>query len=275
MAQPWVGHLFLNSAELYDPATGTFSATGAMTVPRVQAAATLLANGKVLIAGGYGGDGKTGSSAELYDSSTGTFTATGSMAVVRNCPSATLLPNGKVFITYGTGCDDIEADGPLSSPELYYPEARAFVPAGPGLPAVSAFSANLLPTGTVLLGLSPVDCPCASGGGLYDPSSERFTFIGKTAYAGCNATGAPLSDGTVLISGGDEGCATGVLASSEVYDPIIATFLQTGDMTAGRRNHTATLLKNGGVLVTGALAAAFAVHPACIASPRLKSTIRR
>ena len=68
------------SAELYDPATGTFSPTGTMTVNRYGHTATLLANGKVLIAGGLGTTGYR-ASAEVCDPGTGLFSATGGMTI--------------------------------------------------------------------------------------------------------------------------------------------------------------------------------------------------
>ena len=87
-----------------------------MSVARQDDTATLLANGKVLIAGGENTDTRTLSSAELYDSAAGRFTLTGSMTVPRMNHTATLLSDGRVLITAGQN-----ADGGLSSAEIYYP----------------------------------------------------------------------------------------------------------------------------------------------------------
>ena len=106
------------SAELYDPATGTWSPTGSMLEARQQQTATLLGNGKVLIEGGVAysdAPGTVFASAELYDPADGTWTATGSMSEARHANTATLLANGKVLVAGGAG------GGYLASAELYDP----------------------------------------------------------------------------------------------------------------------------------------------------------
>src|SRR5690349_11623981 len=89
---------YLNSSELYDPATGTWSVTGRLNRGRFWHTATLLQNGKVLVAAGGGGD----SSAELYDPATGNWSITGGLVMARYGQTATLLQNGKVLIVGGS-----------------------------------------------------------------------------------------------------------------------------------------------------------------------------
>src|SRR4029077_3599669 len=87
---------------LTNPAkAASFTSSGSLATARYFHSATLLSNGKVLVAGGAGLSTSVQSSAELYDPSTGTWSATGSMITGRYQHTATMLPNGKVLIAGG------------------------------------------------------------------------------------------------------------------------------------------------------------------------------
>jgi hypothetical protein len=137
------------SAELYDPANGSFTATGSMAVVREFETATLLANQQVLIAGGFGVSDAL-SSAELFNPATGTFAPTGNLTDARNLAAATLLGSGKVLVAGGSDLTDV-----LNSADLFDPAANsgagAFTPAGTMTDSREDFTATLLPSGQVLL----------------------------------------------------------------------------------------------------------------------------
>jgi hypothetical protein len=197
----WIGN-----PELYDPATGMFSANGNMVFPRVWHSATLLPNGKVLIAGGWGGYGWVGnylSSAELYDPTTGTSTSTGYMTTFRSDHTATLLPNGKVLIAGGT------SDG-YSYPnlaELYDPDTGSFSAIGSmGIPR-DRHTATLLSNGKVLFAGGMSNGSILKSAELYDLATGIFSSTGSMSTPRIYYTATLLPNGKVLAVGGIDNSA--------------------------------------------------------------------
>ena len=234
-----------NTADLARRASGLFESTGSMAIGREAHAATLLADGRVLVTGGVIPSGIWWipiSEAEIYDPTSGTFAVVGNMNVARAYHTSTLLPNGKVLITGGG-----YPTNSVNSAELFDPATGSFTPTGQMTTARTSATATLLLNGRVLI---------VGGGGttaeLYDPSTGLFTPTGSVAIPRIWHTATLLTDGTVLIAGGCS--AGGETASTEIYDPVTGSFTPGPSMRQGRFSHTATLLPDGSVLFAGGAA---------------------
>ena len=244
---------FLASAELFDPSTGTFTSTGAMATPLEDHTATLLPNGKVLIAGGNSSNGVAVASAELYDPATGTFSPTGSMATARGYHTATLLRDGRVLIVGGAPGAWTSSDPMIVSAEMYDPKTGKFSATGQLSDARGWHAATLLADGRVLItgGQSTAGEQLASAE-LFDPRTGTFTPTGPMVVARQYHTATLLTDGRVLVAGGGVDYTNlNFLASAETFDPTTGVFTATGSMADARTYHGASLLPDGRVLVTG------------------------
>jgi hypothetical protein len=262
----------VRTAELYDPATGTFSPTGnditrfydreidkfyyrgRMGTVWTKHTATLLADSRVLIAGGSNSDAKSLASAELYSLLDGKFTPTGSMVYSRREHRAIRLADGRVLITGGVD----SSDRILSTAEIYDPASGKFSLTTAAFPGTNMMdqryehTATLLGDGQVLVAGGADSQSILATAELYNPSRGSFSCIGGH-FGGpdgpCNrsvhdyrsyAAAVALVDGWVLVVGGynfstsiartptgPSAVPFSLVSSAEVYNPANGTFTST------------------------------------------------
>jgi hypothetical protein len=282
------------TAEVYDPATGTFSPTaGAMTVPRHLHAAIALPGGKVLITGGRSRSGnRTGevASAELYDPATRRFTATGSMTEARDAHAIAFSARGALVTggrnpgiasaeTYDATTGSFSATGSLNAGRKLHtatlahgmvlvwggassPSGGAEVYAGGAFSATGAndpvrrHCAVALRDGRVLVaGGVASDGLTESSAGIFDPQTRQVTSCGSLNRPRSDFTATLLADGRVLIAGGKSHGNDNhrALDEIEIFDPATLAFTLDPNrrLRAKRYGHTATALADGRVLIVG------------------------
>jgi hypothetical protein len=272
-----------NIAEIYNPVTDAFTPAGSGLMPteRTYHTATLLRDGRVLIAGGMNRMGKALDGAILFDPRSGKFIPTGSMAEPRYNAAATQLPDGRVLISGGASTPAVYArphqekqeEQSLDTAEIYDPGTGKFSPAGKVervfdltsnrimmrasmTTARREHTATLMTAGPlmgqVLIagGIGDQNKPIASAE-LYAPATNTFKATGNMTVARTFQSATALRDGRVLIAGGTD-AGDQALATAELYDPASSRFTLTADpMQHARYRHVAVLLTNGDVLLAG------------------------
>jgi uncharacterized repeat protein (TIGR01451 family) len=267
------------SAEVYNPAQDSFTLVGPMSNARQYHSATLLHNGKVLVAGGQGSSGAI-TSLELFDPTNNVFAPAASLAVARTSHSATLLPNGDVILAGGAGTQTlVERFSPAAGPGSVSPAGHLAVPR-------SGQVATLLPDGQILFAggadaaqpfaekfnpVTGVSVPVAPAGHalpavaaaqgkvllygytisphfgaeLYDIENNSFETVAAVPTPANGANYLVLSSGEVLITGGLN------LSTVNLFSPLAGTFTNSYPLNVCRGNHSAVELADGRVLLTG------------------------
>ena len=206
-----------NKAEIYNPATGTWTATGALRAVRHAMTATRLARGKVLVAGGATAAMDALNSSEIYDPVAKTWTLGLKMVTARSDYASLMLGTGKVLFTGGENINGVS----IKNAELYNPSTGTFTATGGMTATREEHTAVLLANGNVLVSggnkkTLTTQTPLASAE-LYNPTTGTWTATGSMSHARSGHTSTVLHNGNVVNAGGSD--AVNELSSAELYTP--------------------------------------------------------
>lgn len=228
--------------------SGQFRTVGALAQPRLQHAAALLPDGRVLIVGGIVRDPADPNAtwmstahAEVFDPATELFSAVAPMALPRDRPRATTLADGRVLVTGA-------ARGPsgfVATTELFDPITNTFVAGPPTLAVHRVHTATRLADGRVLVAGESVEA--------YLPASGSFHPLPPLNLLSPSHEAARLANGRVLASGGPHQGSSGggTRVDAEELDPTTSAFAITGSMATPRASHQLTALVGGRALASG------------------------
>jgi hypothetical protein len=210
------------TAEIYDPASGTFTFTGSMTTPRYSHSATLLPDGDVLIAGGSASSvtGVPLATAELYNPINETFSAIGNMNTAHANHTATLLADGKVLVAGGSNQPSAARNSVTAVAELYDPATHTFTLTSAMQAAREFHQAVRLANGEVLVAGGDNSLNVLASTEVYDPSTGIFETDATMEVSRDNFTATLLDNGDVLVAGGLTGYTEAAdTATAELYTP--------------------------------------------------------
>jgi N-acetylneuraminic acid mutarotase len=236
-------------------AQAAWSGMDPLPTGRYNHTATVLPDGRVLVAGGA--DTAPLATARLYDPAANTWSDTGSLKLARQGQSAALLKDGDVLVAGGCvpGTDPTAVCDYTSTAEIYHPDSGTWTQVANMGTGRFEPTMTVLQSGKVLVAGGVGDADSAhrnvalQSAELYDPTLHTWSDAGAMSAARSGATATLLDDGTVLVAGGYDD-ANGWLSSAEIYDPS-SGWTATGSLADARDGATATKLDNGDVLVAG------------------------
>jgi hypothetical protein len=244
-------------ARLYDPALERWSPAGDMAISRGYHVAIRLKDGRVLVAGGNTQIPPYTPPVEIYDPSSNSWSTAAPMDPgLEKSPSdtfrAVLLRDGRVFFLNGYTA----TAGIFNPTSKTWSDVRAPMRGLYSDYTIRAgyrnFSATLLSNGKVLVAGGSLDNGGTVRPEVYDPATNRWSLTPPMLHDRQGHSATLLANGLVLVSGGtDSSRVGGVTATAELFDSATNRWSLTGGMAVARSGHTATLLKNGKVLVVG------------------------
>ena len=242
VAGGWEAEGLTRSAEIFDPGRRRFAATGSLAGARGGFTATLLADGRVLFAGGAR-DGRALASTEIYDPRTGRFTAAGAMFEARAAHAAVRLRDGRVLVVGGSRAGEV-----LRSAEVFDPSTERWSRTGKLRAPRQKHGAVLLRDGRVLV-VGGSDARDWRGrlasAELWHPRTGRFVPVAAMTTRRFKLTDAVVRvpSGRVAVAGGSD--------TVETFDPGRRRFETAGRFDRELFFATATVLRNGQVLIVG------------------------
>jgi hypothetical protein len=254
----------LATTELYDPSTGRWTAGPPMSQARFFHNAVLLADGRVLVAGGLSrttvNTAAGLSSAELFDPATNTWAATGAMTDRRSLATLTRLADGRILVVGGTFDTGYGYATQLAFSELYDPRAGTWSPTGSSAVTRATHQTVALPDGGALAFGGWYDGPVGARQTLYsqrlverfDPvtgdwAQEALLPVGRATFRAVTLTSGKI----LLIGGCDTPLIDGGYQNATVYDPPTRSFTSTPGLVVGRWGPGAVGLADGRVLAVG------------------------
>jgi N-acetylneuraminic acid mutarotase len=239
----------VNSAELYDPTTGLWSATGSMRMGRAYFAAALLPNGNVLVAGGCTNSSCSAGTptAEIYNPANGKWRSAGKMSTLRYFFAATPLPNGNILVE--GGCNKGNCGTVAKTAELFNPTTRSWALTGSLKTGRDYHTATLLSNGKVLVTGGYTVQGASTSVEMYDPATATWSAMAGMTYGRALHSATALTDGRAVVAGGVVSYLPSDL--SELYDPVTNKWSLTGNLITKRAGQTAVLLSSGNPMLMG------------------------